>query len=62
MEIKKTFEWIKNIIDSCTDDFHFDSVDRLIDLFSEKLEKKDSNDVMISELRAYRTWKWNNTI
>lgn len=30
------FDWIAKIIESCTDSFHFQGVEKLIDLFSEQ--------------------------
>ena len=49
------FEWISKIIDTCTNDFHFEAVDRLIILLYE-IEKDDSQK---TELENLRIKKWN---
>ncbi len=49
------FDWIKNIINSCTDTFHFEGVDRLIDLYYEKEKHMES----FMELKKLRDDKWN---
>lgn len=52
---QEIFEWISNIINSCTNDFHFEACDRLIELFKEK--EKDEN--LYTELLLKRSLKWN---
>jgi hypothetical protein len=49
------FQWIANIIQTCTNDFHFDSVDRLIDLYHQR-EKDEDKQV---ELKLLRKAKWD---
>jgi len=48
--------WIENIIQSCTDDFHFEAVDRLITLYNERQKDEDSYNDLVSS----RTKKWND--
>lgn len=56
MENKQNlYDWIVKIIDSCRDDFHFEGVDRIIELFNDKF--KDEN--LHLELKMKRTDKWN---
>ena len=56
MENKQNlYDWIVKIIDSCRDDFHFEGVDRVIELFNDKF--KDDN--LHFELKMKRTDKWN---
>lgn len=49
------FDWICRIIETCTNDFHFQAVDKLIDLFYE-IEKDESQ---THELKVFRNNKWN---
>ena len=37
---KDVFEWIVKIIDTCNNDFHFEGVDNLINLYYEKEKKR----------------------
>jgi hypothetical protein len=53
--MKETYTWIYNIIESCNNDFHFDSADLLISLFNIKYGDPE----MISELKLLRQDKWN---
>lgn len=55
----KAYEWIYKIIESCTDDFHFDGVDKLIELFSIKYGA--DNEKMTDQLIYYRNVHWNKT-
>jgi hypothetical protein len=42
MENKQNlYDWIVKIIDSCTDDFHFEGVDRIIELFNDRFKDED---------------------
>lgn len=52
----KIYNWIVNIIDSCRDDFHFEAVDKLIELFLEK----EKNEELYLNLKALRISKWND--
>lgn len=54
--MRHLFYWVKDIIESCTDDFHFEAIDKLIDLFDEKTKEKD----LTIELRLLRSKKWND--
>ena len=49
------FIWIENIIKSCTNDFHFAGVDKLIDLFNEHEKSPELTD----KLKHERALKWN---
>lgn len=51
----KSFTWIMNIIESCTNDFHFSCADILISLF----KLKYANDELTVELLKLRNEKWN---
>ena len=47
--------WLQTIIDSCTNDFHFDAVDKLIELYKEK-----HNDIGLYDcLVAQRHHHWH---
>jgi hypothetical protein len=49
-------DWILKIIDSCTDDFQFEAVDKLIDLYYEKYKNEED----FLELSLSRAKKWND--
>ena len=49
------FDWVAKIITSCTDDFHFEAVDRLIELYFER-EKDESKQ---TELKLLKKIKWD---
>ena len=53
--MEKSFTWITNIIESCTNDFHFSCADVLISLF----KLKYANDELATELLNLRSKKWN---
>jgi hypothetical protein len=55
MKTKEVFDWVCNIIDSCTDDFHFEGVVKLIDLFHEKQKDEQLRDELILKMKD----KWN---
>lgn len=50
------FDWISKIIESSNNTFHFEAVDRLIDLFYEKFQ----DDKAKTELYVYRQTKWES--
>jgi hypothetical protein len=53
----KAFDWIVKIIDTCNNQFHFDGVDNLINLFSTiHPEQKDR----VLQLQIMRQDKWNS--
>lgn len=54
--MKSLFDWTSNIIDSCTDDLHFEAIDILIDLFYERTK----NEMLRDELKMLRATKWND--
>lgn len=58
MELKDNAlaNWIIQIIDSCNNDFHFDAVDRLIELFYER----EKNEELKIELMLLKQKKWND--
>lgn len=49
------FQWIANIIQTCNNDFHFDSVDKLIELYLQR-EKDERGYVALKLLRKA---KWD---
>jgi len=49
------YEWITRIIETCNNDFHFEAIDRLIELFYEKYQDEKRK----IELEQLRTKKWN---
>jgi hypothetical protein len=53
----EVYDWIVKIINTCTDDFHFDCVDKLIDLFYVRFGDADKRDDLI----MIRSKKWNET-
>ena len=50
------FDWISKIIESSNNTFHFEAVDRLIDLYFEKFQ----DDKAKTELYVYRQTKWES--
>lgn len=56
MESKETYEWILKIINTCTNDFHFDAVDNLIELHY----KKFGDEQLKTELQLEKVRKWND--
>jgi hypothetical protein len=55
MENKDIYDWIKKIIETCNNNFHFEAVDKLIDLYYERFEDEQKK----TELLILRTDKWN---
>jgi hypothetical protein len=55
MEQINIYDWIKKIIETCNNSFHFEGVDRLIELYLEKFQDEMSTDT----LRLLRQNKWN---
>jgi len=53
----EVYDWIVKIINTCTDDFHFICVDKLIDLFYVRFGDEDKRDDLI----MIRSQKWNET-
>lgn len=53
---RNLFDWISRIIETCNNDFHFEGVDNLIELFFEKTKDDDKR----TELRLLRQRKWND--
>ena len=51
----EVYDWIVKIISTCSDDFHFDCVDKLIDLFYVRFGDADKRDDLI----MIRSQKWN---
>jgi hypothetical protein len=49
------YDWIAKIIETCNNGFHFESVDKLIDLFDSRFSDLElSNDLKFKRIR-----KWN---
>ena len=55
MDKKNIYDWIISIIETCNNDFHFEAVDKLIELFYEK----HLDGEMRTELNILRQNKWN---
>ena len=53
--MEQIYEWITRIIETCNNDFHFEAIDRLIELFYEKYQDEKRK----LELEHLRTIKWN---
>jgi hypothetical protein len=49
------YDWIAKIIETCNNAFHFESVDKLIDLF----ESRFSDFELGNDLKLQRIRKWN---
>jgi hypothetical protein len=52
---ERYFNWISSIIDSCTDTFHFEALDNLIELY----KQKTGNDILYLELGIKKQIKFN---
>lgn len=52
----ENYQWISKIIKSCSDDFHFEGVDKLIELFY--IKEKDEE--LTEMLKQERADKWNH--
>jgi hypothetical protein len=55
-ETDSTFDWIMKIIDTCNNDFHFESVDKLIELYFVKTKDEDR----YIDLQLYRIQKYKD--
>jgi hypothetical protein len=55
MEKDIIYEWVAKIISTCTHDFHFEAVDRLLELYYER----EKDDVKLTELRMLKKIKWD---
>lgn len=55
MENVSVYEWIKKIIDTCNNNFHFEAVDKLIELYFDRFGDEQKK----SELEILRSNKWN---
>lgn len=51
---KKYYDWISIVIESCTDTFHFECVDNMIELF-----KQQKDEALYDSLKIARSFKWN---
>ena len=49
------YDWVAKIISTCTHDFHFEAVDKLIDLYYER-EKDEAKQ---TELKMLKKIKWD---
>jgi hypothetical protein len=50
-----TFDWIVRIIDTCNNDFHFESVDNLIELYYKKTKNEDKYiDLQLIRITKYK--------
>jgi hypothetical protein len=55
MDKQGIYEWISTIIQTCNNDFHFEAVDKLIELFYQK----HLDGELRTELNHLRQQKWN---
>ncbi len=55
MDKNNIYEWIVKIIQTCNNNFHFEAVDKLIELFYEK----ENDEQLKIELQILRQQKWN---
>jgi hypothetical protein len=55
-EAEQTYNWICDIIKSCSNTFHFEAVDRIIGLF----EAKYGEGELTTNLKLLKTAKWNS--
>lgn len=55
MKKQTIYDWVAKIISTCTNDFHFEAVDKLIELYYER-EKDDKKH---TELRMLKKIKWD---
>ncbi len=54
-ETDTTFDWIVKIIDTCNNDFHFESVDNLIELYYLKTGNEDKYiDLQLIRMKKYK--------
>jgi hypothetical protein len=53
--MSEVYDWIVKIISTCTDDFHFDCVDKLIELFYIRFGDADKR----ADLFMIRRQRWN---
>lgn len=51
------YNWIMSIIDSCLHTFHFDCVDKMIELFTQHHPEEDNLHTL---LKLQRTTRFNN--
>jgi hypothetical protein len=49
------YDWVAKIISTCTHDFHFEAVDRLLELYYER----EKDDIRLTELRMLKKIKWD---
>mgnify|MGYP003343387075 CR=1 FL=1 len=52
--MEQIYEWIARVIETCNNDFHFEAVDKLIELFYEKYQ----NEKLKTQLEHLRIIKW----
>ena len=55
MEKDTIYDWVAKIISTCTNDFHFEAVDRLLELYYER----EKDDLKVTELRMLKKIKWD---
>ena len=55
MDKNNIYEWIVKIIQTCNNNFHFEAVDKLIELFYEK----ENDEELKVQLQILRQQKWN---
>jgi len=52
---KDMFDWVARIIDTCNNDFHFEAIDNLIDIYF----KNFGDETLKLDLELLRVKKWN---
>lgn len=52
---QEAYDWIMKILSTCNNDFHFDSIDALIELHFKNYQDKN----LYENLKYSRTEKWN---
>jgi len=55
MDKQSIYNWIIRIIETCNNDFHFESVDKLVELFYEKFLDGE----LRTDLQIKRQYKWD---
>jgi len=56
MEKKAIFDWVVRVIETCNNDFHFEGVDKLIELFNNRFEDSE----LTTQLELLKKQKWND--
>ena len=60
MNAVNDYKWILNIIKSCNNDFHFEGVDKLIELFATRHGNVSKFDSLLYDLLYNRKNQWDH--